>query len=74
MKVIISRKGFDSGYGGMPSPILPDGTMLSMPIPSSGDMVKYKDIFHDGESYADIIRQLKSTNPVINWLTESIFR
>ena len=34
MKVIISRKGFDSGYGGMPSPILPDGTMISMPIPS----------------------------------------
>lgn len=66
MKVIISRKGFDSGYGGMPSPILPDGTMLSMPIPSSGDMVKYKDIFHDGESYADIIRHLKRTNPVIN--------
>lgn len=33
MKVILSRKGFDSEYGGCPSPILPDGTLLSMPIP-----------------------------------------
>ncbi len=35
MKIIISRKGFDSGYGGYPSPILPDGTLLSIPIPNS---------------------------------------
>lgn len=33
MKFILSRKGFDSGYGGCASPILPDGTMLSIPIP-----------------------------------------
>jgi hypothetical protein len=39
MKVILSRKGFDSGYGGIPSPVLPDGTMLSLPIPSKGDKV-----------------------------------
>jgi len=38
MKVILSRKGFDSQYGGMPSPILPDGTLLSLPIPSKTDM------------------------------------
>ena len=34
MKVILSRKGFDSASGGYPSPILPNGTLLSMPIPS----------------------------------------
>lgn len=34
MKIILSRKGFDSANGGCPSPILPDGTMLSLPIPS----------------------------------------
>ena len=28
MKVVLSRKGFDSQYGGMPSPVLPDGTLL----------------------------------------------
>ncbi len=33
MKIILSRKGFDSSYGGCPSPILPDGTMVSLPIP-----------------------------------------
>ena len=34
MKVVLSRKGFDSSYGGFPSPILPDGTLISLPIPS----------------------------------------
>lgn len=65
MKVIISRKGFDSGYGGMPSPILPDGTMISMPIPSPGDKVRFDDLSYNGISYADIIKQLKPNNPVI---------
>ena len=37
MKVIFSRKGFDSSYGGSPSIILPDGkTMISFPIPVHG--------------------------------------
>jgi len=34
MKVILSRKGFDSEYGEFPSPIFPDGTLCSLPIPS----------------------------------------
>ena len=29
MKIILSRKGFDSGSGGVPSPIFPDGQLLS---------------------------------------------
>lgn len=33
MKFILSRKGFDSQFGGHPSPVLPDDTMLSLPIP-----------------------------------------
>lgn len=32
-KLIISRKGFDGASGGCPSPILPDGTIYSLPIP-----------------------------------------
>lgn len=36
MKVIFSRKGFDSSYGGFPSIILPDGQMISFPIPEKG--------------------------------------
>ena len=38
MKLILSRKGFDTANGGCPSPIFPDGTMFSLPIPDeSGD-------------------------------------
>ena len=33
MKIVLSRKGFDSSYGGVASPILPDGRMVSLPIP-----------------------------------------
>ena len=58
MKLILSRKGFDSGYGGMPSPILPDGTLLSMPIPTD-DVVEYKNLTYNGQSYLDILKQLK---------------
>ena len=42
-KLILSRKGFDSGSGGCPSPIFPDGTMFSLPIPS-----------YDEEAFADL--------------------
>ncbi|MCE5232790.1 MAG: hypothetical protein ABFC67_03145 [Mizugakiibacter sp.] len=37
MKLVLSRKGFDSQYGGFPSPIFPDGRILSLPIPSQHD-------------------------------------
>ena len=66
MKVILSRKGFDSGFGGMPSPVLPDRTMLSMPIPSKGDLVHYHDLKYNNLTYADIIQQLNPNNPVIH--------
>lgn len=33
MKIILSRKGFDSSVGGVASPLFPDGTLLSLPIP-----------------------------------------
>ena len=42
MKVILSRKGFDSSNGGIVSPIFEDGSMISVPIPS-----KDKDQFSD---------------------------
>ena len=35
MKVVFSRKGFDSGTGGCPSSIFPDQRMTSLPIPGS---------------------------------------
>lgn len=44
MKIIFSRKGFDSTYGGSPSPILPDGRMISLPIPDRKSKIRYEDI------------------------------
>ena len=40
MKVILSRKGFDSSWGGFPSIILPGGQMISFPIPEKGEREK----------------------------------
>lgn len=39
MKVILSRKGFDSGYRGMASPILPD-FMRDIPMTYNADAWK----------------------------------
>ncbi|MGP1666038.1 MAG: hypothetical protein ACTS5I_09050, partial [Rhodanobacter sp.] len=43
-RIVLSRKGFDSGYGGIPSPILPDGQLLSLPIPARHDQLRMSDL------------------------------
>jgi len=48
MKIVLSRKGFDSSFGGMPSPILPDGRLLSLPIPSRTDACAFEDLHSHG--------------------------
>ncbi|MGB6034894.1 MAG: hypothetical protein WBG42_01410, partial [Cryomorphaceae bacterium] len=60
MKVIFSRKGFDSKYGKGYSPILPSGAMLSMPIPASdGESgVRLNDIEWRDRSYTEAIEGL----------------
>lgn len=58
MKVILSRKGMDSESGRMASPILPDGTLLSLPIPDRKSNKTYEDIQFKGQNYRDIITQL----------------
>lgn len=57
MKIILSRKGFDSSNGGLPSPIMPDGALLSMPIPSN-DYDRYDALVYKGMTYSEILRQL----------------
>lgn len=60
MKVILSRKGFDSAYGGYPSPILTDRKLISLPIPSN-DITKYSDLeLDDKKTYFDLMKQLNS--------------
>jgi len=44
VKIILSRKGFDSGSGGCASPVLPDGRMLSLPIPDLRGGCRYGEI------------------------------
>ena len=59
MKVILSRKGFDSKYGGHPSPILPNGRLVSLPIPRIGDTVRYSELkLSENRTYCDLMREL----------------
>ena len=59
-KLSISRKGFDSKYGGYPSPIFPDGTMYSLPIPGGDDEVPvhYGDLNHGDINIGEVVRDL----------------
>lgn len=57
MKVILSRKGFDSSNGGIVSPFFENGSMISFPIPSyDGDT--YDLLYYDGTPYSKILRDL----------------
>lgn len=68
MKVILSRKGFDSAAGGHPSPhFVSDGRLLSLPIPEDkrlggsclGSTPTYSSLRFDGESsYLAIMEKL----------------
>lgn len=66
MKIILSRKGFDSASGKQPNPIMPDGTLLSLPIPSGNDDKEftYSSLTWDGKSYYDIIHSLKPNSDI----------
>lgn len=57
MKIILSRKGFDSCNGKTPSPIIDGKTLLSMPIPMKSN-VYYSDLYYQEYSYQDILTQL----------------
>jgi hypothetical protein len=58
MKIILSRKGFDSEFGGYPSPILPDGRLISLPIPSN-DQEHYSNLMVDNNrTYYDLMKQI----------------
>lgn len=59
MKIILSRKGFDADNGGTASPILPDGTMLSFPIPQSSGGLRYSQIRYGETTYSKLWKELK---------------
>ncbi len=59
MKIIFSRKGFDSGTGCIPSPIMPDGTMISLPIPDRFGTVAYGDLACAEYNVGKLVTDLK---------------
>ena len=58
MKLILSRKGFDSQSGGCPSPIFPDDTLYSLPIPDSDSKIAYGELQHDDINTGEIVEDL----------------
>ena len=52
MKVILSRKGFDTKSGGFASPIFPDGSCFSIPILGKYNKKRYNelDFYYENES------------------------
>ncbi|WP_069383501.1 hypothetical protein [Halomonas caseinilytica] len=58
MKLILSRKGFDSSAGGVPSPILPDGRLVVLPIPDAQSSIPYGAISHAGEPLGPLVADL----------------
>ena len=57
MKIILSRKGFDSANGGIVSPIMEDGTLVSFPIPSK-DKDLFDDLMYCDQPYSKILEDL----------------
>ncbi len=56
--IVLSRKGFDSTAGGCASPILPDGTMVSLPIPDGRSPIRYRDITVHGHDVGRLVADL----------------
>lgn len=60
MKLILSRKGFDSIYGGVPCPILPDGRLCYLPIPDYNrrSPPQFQDIARTGYDVGQLVADL----------------
>src|ERR1035437_8908071 len=62
MRIVFSRKGFDSANGGVPSPIFPDGRMCYLPIPNEGDNLTYKQLSWKGQKLGRVVEKLTKQN------------
>jgi Nucleotide modification associated domain 3 len=51
MKIVLSRKGFDSKFGGCESPIFPNDEMLSLPIPEDSGFANANICYGDLRSF-----------------------
>ena len=57
MKIILSRKGLDSSAGGKPSPILKNGQIFSIPIPTTdkNSPHRYRDVCINNINASDML-------------------
>lgn len=69
MKIILSRKGFDSASGKQPNPIMPNDQLLSLPIPDDCGNNTFASLRWGNMSYLDIIQSL---NPNTKLNAESL--
>ena len=61
-RVILSRKGFDSKYGGRPSPIFKNGDIFSLPIPQNGKSPKkFSELKFNGINGAQALKEVSAT-------------
>ena len=58
MKLILSRKAFDSGAGKVANPILEDGSLIPMPIPDKQSPIRYQDITIAGQNLGTVASDL----------------
>ena len=59
MRLILSRKGFDAAYGGIASPILPDGRLCPLPIPDETSPYRYDALSVAGERLEKLLADLR---------------
>ena len=61
-RVILSRKGFDSKYGGRPSPIFKNGDIFSLPIPQNGKSPKkFNELKFNGINGDQALKEVSAT-------------
>ncbi len=73
MKIILSRKGFDSSTGEarMASPIMPDGSLLSLPIPVTKAQAEKEE---KGIPYSDLRLGKQNLDTIIEQLSNGKFK
>jgi hypothetical protein len=58
LKIILSRKGFDGAKGRFPSPIFPDGRLLSLPIPAKTGPTRFADMRWREQNVGALVERL----------------
>lgn len=58
MKLILSRKAFDSSAGGVANPIFDDGSMIPLPIPDKQSPIRYQDLTVAGHNLGTVSSDL----------------